>query len=263
METLRVGAAQVPSAPGDVRRNARTAAEVVRRAGELGVRLVVFPELSLIGYDLAAVRDRENVVTADDVRLDVLRDTARAAGVTAVVGAACRREGGAVWIAALAACPDGQVHVHGKRYLHGPERDLFQPGGEGVVLNVDGWKVALAVCYDAGVPDHAAEAARRGAEVYAGSVLYDTGEARRFDVHFAARAMDHRMYAVAANYPCGEAGLGAGWASCGASGVWHPDGRRIHRAGADSGLLLADLAHAELQALRARDTRAGYPRGAT
>ncbi|MFC7646268.1 nitrilase-related carbon-nitrogen hydrolase [Streptosporangium lutulentum] len=105
---------------------------------------------------------------------------------------------------------------------------------------------------------HAEDAARRGADVYAGSVLYTLAETRRLDLHFAARAMDHRMFAVAANY----AGTGPGWVSCGGSGAWHPDGTRLTQAATGPGLFTASLSRGELQALRDRDTRAGYPRGA-
>ena len=78
------------------------------------------------------------------------------------------------------------------------------------------------------------------------------------DIHFAARAMDHRMFAVVANY----AGTGPGWESCGGSGAWHPNGMRLNPAGNDPGLITMTLSRGELQALRDKDALAGYPRGA-
>ncbi|MDX6743906.1 carbon-nitrogen hydrolase family protein [Actinocorallia sp. A-T 12471] len=262
METLRVGLAQITALPGDVTGNAHAAAQTVKEAADAGAALAVFPELSLIGYDLALLADPTLVITADDARLDPVREAARETGVTAVVSGAYRHPGGGLWIAALAAKPDGTLLPQGKRHLHGPERDVFDPAPQGPLLDVHGWRVALAVCYDAGVPAHAADAARQGAEVYAASVLYDRAEERRFDVHLASRAMDHRMYAVAANYAGGPgAGLGPGWESCGGSGAWAPDGRRLTAAGAAPALVIADLDRAPLDALRAKDADAGYPRG--
>ncbi|MFF5210414.1 carbon-nitrogen hydrolase family protein [Streptosporangium sp. NPDC000396] len=256
-ETLIVAVAQISAEPGDVRANARSAADLIPRAADTGAKLLMFPELSLVGYDLTLFTDPSTWVIEDDPRLDAVRQAGQEYGVTAVVGAAYRGPDGTAWIASLAMRPDGEIQVHGKRNLHGKEHDLFQPGGEGRLLDVGGWRVALAICYDAGVPAHAADAARQGAEVYAGSVLYTREEARRLDVHFAARAMDHRMFAVAANY----AGTGPGWESCGGSGVWHPDGRRLSQAGTGPGLFTTALSRGELQALRDRDTLAGYPRG--
>ncbi|GAB2829753.1 carbon-nitrogen hydrolase family protein [Actinocorallia aurea] len=260
MNTLRVGLAQYPSAPGDIPANARAAAAAVREASAAGARLVLFPELALTGYDLGLFTDPAQIVTADDARLDPVREAARATGVTAVVGAAYRHSTENLWIASLAALPDGGLLVQGKQHLHGPENDLFVPAPVGPLLDVDGWRVALPICYDAGVPSHAAAAAGQGAEVYAASVLYDNP--RRFDLHLAARAMDHRMYAVAANYPSGPAGLAADWESCGGSGAWHPDGSRLSPTRTAPGLILADLDRAELDELRAKDAEAGYPRGA-
>ncbi|MFC4122933.1 carbon-nitrogen hydrolase family protein [Nonomuraea zeae] len=260
-ETLIVAVAQQPARPGDVSANARAAATAIETAAAAGAKLLLFPELSLVGYDLdlfAGPADPAVLVTENDPRLDQARQAAKDHGLTAVLGAACRRPDGEVWIASLALLPGGELYVHGKRNLHGRERELFQPGGEGRILDVDGWRVALTICYDAGVPAHAADAARRGAEVYAGSVLYTMAETRRFDLHFAARAMDHRMYAVAANYP----DAGPGWVSCGGSGVWHPDGTRLTQAPTGPGLFTAELSRAELRALREKDARAGYPRGA-
>jgi predicted amidohydrolase len=70
--------------------------------------------------------------------------------------------------------------------------------------------------------------------------------------------MDHRMFAAASNH----AGSGPGWASCGGSGAWAPDGRRMIQAGTDPCLLTTTLSRAELQKLRDKDARGGYPRPA-
>jgi predicted amidohydrolase len=255
---LIVALAQISSEPGDVAANARAAAALVLAAAESGAKLLMFPELSLVGYDLDLFDDPATWVTEDDPRLDVVRQAVQDCGVTAVVGAAYREADSRAWIASLVLRPEGSILAHGKQNLHGREREVFQPGGQGQLLDVDGWQVALAICYDAGVPAHAEEAARNGAEVYAGSVLYTLAETRRLDIHFAARAMDHRMFAVAANY----AGAGPGWVSCGGSGAWHPDGTRLTQAATGPGLFTAALSRSELQALRDRDALGGYPRGA-
>ncbi|WP_067548404.1 carbon-nitrogen hydrolase family protein [Nocardia crassostreae] len=133
---------------------------------------------------------------------------------------------------------------------------MFEPGGEVGLVEVGGWRVGLAICYDAGVPGHAQEAAAAGAHVYLASSLYTMDEVRRIDLHLGARAMDNRMYAVAANH----AGNGPGWESCGGSGVWHPDGRRVVEAGRDPELVIYTLSRAELKEIREADARKGYPR---
>ncbi|MET7465068.1 carbon-nitrogen hydrolase family protein [Nonomuraea sp. NPDC005501] len=257
-ETLIVAVAQISPEPGDVRSNARSAAALMTGSAEAGAKLLMFPQLSLVGYDLELFADPSAWVTEDDPRLDVIRQASAECGVTAVVGAAYRRPGNTAWIASLAIRPDGEIQVYGKQHLHGVERDLFQPGDKIQFLDIDGWRVALAICYDAAVPAHAEQAARQGAEIYAVSALYTQEQARRIDVHAAARAMDNRMYSVVANL----AGRGPGWESCGGSGTWHPDGTRLSQAGTDQGVFTMALSRSELQALRDKDMLAGYPRTA-
>ena len=139
--------------------------------------------------------------------------------------------------------PDGTEHVHGKTHLHGAEHDVFDDApADAELVEVASWQVALAVCFDAAVPAHAASAAARGAHAYVASSLYVEGEERRMDVHFAARAMDHRMYGVVANHT-GPTSIGVAF---GASGVWAPTGERLVEAGTGSEMVVATLGAAGL-----------------
>jgi hypothetical protein len=78
-----------------------------------------------------------------------------------------------VLLASLALSSEGGLDVVGKRFLHGAERGLFQPGVSAPHLWIDAWQVALAVCCDAAIPGHTQEAAERGA----------VGEARIYECH--------------------------------------------------------------------------------
>src|SRR4051812_32203764 len=85
--TLVVATAQVAPVPGDVRSNVEHAAALVRQAAADGARLVVFGELSLVGYDVEALDDEARWVTEADHRLEPVREVARQTGATAVLGA--------------------------------------------------------------------------------------------------------------------------------------------------------------------------------
>jgi predicted amidohydrolase len=100
-------------------------------------------------------------------------------------------------------------------------------GPEPLLLDVDGWKIALAICFDAAHPAHSGAAAAAGADVYAVSALYTQEEGHRLGLHLGARAMDNRMYSVLANLG-GRTPLGQ---SCGLSGFWGPDGLSMQQAG--------------------------------
>lgn len=224
-DSLVVAAAQMQAVFGDVAANVVTMVAMIREAAAKEVRLVVFPELSTIGYDLDQLRDDRLWLTPDDTRLAPIRQACRETGISAVVGAAWRdpEAEDAPRLAAFVFHPDGGVDVVAKMHIPGGEAAWFTeaPYPPRAIL-IDGWRVVCAVCFDAANPSHAIAARAAGADCYVTSAMYDVAEVRRLDLHFGARAMDHRMVALLANCT----GSGNDWESCGLSGTWGPDGER-------------------------------------
>lgn len=99
MVPLTIAAAQSTSVPGDIQANLAHHLRFARAAAEQSVQLLVFPELSLISYELALAR--ANAMQADDVRLDPLRDLTASTGMTIVVGAPLLQNENEPHIAAL------------------------------------------------------------------------------------------------------------------------------------------------------------------
>src|SRR5216683_3797646 len=93
-ESLSIAVAQPLCVSYDVEVNAVTHAAVVRAAG---ARVVVFPELSLTGYELDAP-----AITAGDPRLTPIIEACAEAGSLALVGGPVRSEAGRSHIAMLA-----------------------------------------------------------------------------------------------------------------------------------------------------------------
>ncbi|MFE5838044.1 carbon-nitrogen hydrolase family protein [Arthrobacter sp. NPDC056493] len=254
---LTVSAIQYEALGGGIDANVPEHVRLIEDADSHGARLVVFPELSLTGYDLPLLRggDRrggdhsggDQWVAPGDHRLDPIREICRRTGITAVVGAPLREGDGTLRLASLAVHPNGTEEAGFKTHLHGDEQALFEAGPgyeshaglvggpalelgrEPLLLDVDGWKIALAICFDAAHPAHSGGAAAAGADVYAVSALYTQEEGHRLGLHLGARAMDNRMYGVLANLG-GRTPLGP---SCGLSGFWGPDGLSMQQAGSN------------------------------
>ena len=231
---LTVSTVQYAAAAGGIESNLADHVRLAEEAHAQGARLVVFPELSLTGYDLTSLgsgaTDSKGSSThwlvPADPRLERLRAVAMRTGATVVVGAALKEPDGTPRLASLVFFADGGVRPVPKTHLHGAENELFVAGSGPGFLEVDGWRVALAVCADVAHPSHAEAAASAGADLYAASALYVAGEEHRLGLHMGSRAMDHRMFSVLANLG-GRTALGE---SCGLSGAWGPDGRRIGTA---------------------------------
>jgi predicted amidohydrolase len=234
---------------GGVSANVPEHVALIEDAASHGARLVIFPELSVTGYSLALLEEPQQWITDDDQRLDPVSEICRRTGITAVIGAPFSQEDGTRRLASLCIHPDRTIDLAFKSRLHGKERELFTPGNGVSFIEVDGWKVALAICYDAAHPDHADAAAQAGADIYAVSALYTDAESHRLGLHLGARAMDNRMFTMVANLG-GITDLGT---SCGLSGFWGPDGLVMKQAsGIGSEVLTTTLHHSAVQRYRSR-----------
>ena len=235
---LRLAAAQAASVPGDLAANVATAAALVRDAADQGARVVVLPELFLTGYDEAAWT-HDTSLDLDDDALAPLSDVARSHSVVVVVGAAVRRALDESTLSVVVVDRAGEVSApYDKQHLSGPERDFFAPGDHGATLAVDGWDLALGVCYDGCFPEHALAATAGGASAYLVPAAYFVGAEHRRDVYYAARALDNGIYVVLSGLtgPCGSASFSGG------SAVYDPEGRPLQRVADESpSVVVADL----------------------
>ncbi|HEX3454984.1 MAG TPA: carbon-nitrogen hydrolase family protein [Gaiellaceae bacterium] len=242
---LRVAAAQAVAEPGEIERNAATAARLIAQAAERGAGIVVFPELFLCCYDLGLLQ-REPVrcdVSLDDTRLEPVREACRDANVVAVVGASVLDDDGRT-ISALVVDGAGDLLArYDKQHLDRSERDLFRPGTDACAVDIHGWRLAIGICYDGTFPEHARAAALAGAHGY----LCPVSHTERSVVH-PARARENTMYVVLSNH-VGEAD---GRRLCGHSAIWGPNGEVLADAGpTEEGLALADFDPEVLARIRA------------
>ncbi|MGI5169662.1 carbon-nitrogen hydrolase family protein [Spirillospora sp. CA-253888] len=241
---LVVAAGQAACAPLDVAANAATAADLVRRAAGRGADLVALPELFLTGYEMAAITadPARHAVTGADPRLDALVSACADTRTAVVVGAPLHDPGtGGTHIGVLVLGRDGRPAArYAKQHVDSDERAAgFTAGPRGCTLVLDGWRLGLAICWDASFPEHARAAALDGCHAYLVSALFPRGRGeRRRAVIGPARALDNALYVAAANHN-GPSGPLHG---CGGSAVWGPDGGLLADAGdTDPGLAVARL----------------------
>ncbi|MDH6112419.1 putative amidohydrolase [Kitasatospora sp. MAP12-15] len=247
---LRIAAAQAATVPGDVGANAERAAELIREAGAAGVRLVVFAEKFLTGYDpeLIGSDPARYAVSTDDPRLAPIAAACRETGTMAVLGAATRAAQ-QLFISALVFASTGEVVArYDKQHQYGIEPTVFAAGAAGCTLELDGWRLGLGVCYDSGFPEHARAAALDGCHAYlVGALFFTGGGFEQSRIWFPARAMDNTCFALLANHT-GPSGAREG---AGGSAIWRPDGRPLIEAGpTESGLVIGDLDPALLRQIR-------------
>lgn len=131
------------------------------------------------------------------------------------------------------------------------ESDGYLSGDEPIVLEVDGFKVAMAICYDLRFHEFFATLARKSkfdAIVMPSAFTQRTGM-DHWEVLIRARAIEHQAYFIAANQT-GEHAPGKN--SYGHSMIVDPWGHKICDTGDQIGIATAPLSHAVLARYRAQ-----------
>nr|WP_315426603.1 carbon-nitrogen hydrolase family protein [uncultured Albidiferax sp.] len=235
--TLRIAAAQSCSVPGDIAANLRNHLQFIDAARQARADLLLFPELSLSGYEPALLPGC--VLHPADSRLAPLQALAREAGMAIVVGApVASGVADKPCIGAISFYPDGSSTVYRKQHLHASEDRFAAPGavdaGNPNHYLLGHTAAALAICADAMHAPHAERAVAAGAALYLASSLVSEGG-------YAAEAMQLQRYAqqwklgvLLANH----GGPSGGYASAGKSGFWAPGGQLVVAAPGTGNLLL-------------------------
>ena len=219
MTALTLAAAQTLSLAGDVPANLQRHLAFMQAAAEQGVQLLVFPELSLTGYEPALAA--QLAIAPEDALLAPLREMAQELRMTAVVGMPIRlAPATGVFVAALVLGADGSLEVYTKQHLHPGEEVAFVAGQGGAALEWADDRIALAVCADFSHASHPRLAAEAGATVYAAGVLISEGGYATDSALLQGYAAEHRMLVLMANH----GGPSGGYTCAGRSAIWSADG---------------------------------------
>jgi len=218
-QTRSLAAAQTIPVRGDVDANVERHTRLVCVAAELDAQILVFPELSLTGYELDLADDL--AFSEEDARLDPLVEMASAHRMTLVVGAPVRT-GAGLHIGAFIVSPGGGVELYTKQHLGTGEENL-QPGDRNPLVQLGRGPAAVAVCADANHASHPKDAAARGASSYLVSTFIAPTDLEKKTASLSGYAARHSMVVVFANY----GGPSGGLASGGASAIWSESGELL------------------------------------
>ncbi|MFL6110180.1 MAG: carbon-nitrogen hydrolase family protein [Catenulispora sp.] len=224
-DTLNLAVAQPLTTPHEVAANAAAHAAAIRRAD---ARVVVFPELSLTGYEYDAP-----VVRVDDPRLTPIIEACAETGSLALVGALVGDAGSRPSVGVLAIDGTGARVVYRKIYVHTVEEEWFSPGERPTVVEVDGWRLGLAVCRDTGIVQHGADTAALGMDVYVAGILEHESAAAVPGERARRMCSEYGVWVAFASF-AGSTGAGYDRA-LGCSAIWSPSGEVRAQAGAGVG----------------------------
>jgi predicted amidohydrolase len=220
-QPLSIAVAQPPCVAHDVEANAATHAATVRAAA---ARIVAFPELSLTGYELAAAP-----IATGDPRLAPIVAACAETGTIALAGAPVRDDAGHAHVAMLAIDGSGTTVAYRTIWLATSESQSFTAGAAPAVLQVDGWRLGLAICKDTSVRHHQSDTAALGIDAYVAGTLMHRHETALQNDRSSQIAATLQVWVAVASF-AGPTGAGYD-AAAGCSGIWAPDGAVLAQAG--------------------------------
>jgi predicted amidohydrolase len=214
---MKICIVQTSALKGDITGNISKHLQFVELAVANGADMIVFPELSVTGYEPTLAT--ELATTANDQRLDCLQELSSKHRVTICVGLPTRSEQ-QLFISMIIFQPDKERLTYSKQYLYPTEVDFFSCSNKPVILHINGIILAPAICYELSVPQHVENAQNNGATVYFASVLNSVSGVDNDLQKLSDIARKYGMITFMANY-VGESG---GYNCAGKSSAWHADG---------------------------------------
>ncbi len=198
---MKIAAVQLSGFPGDVSGNLDKIRNQARAGAEASCRLLLFPEISDLGYDMPSialagqgwwprVRDR-------------LMALARELEICLVCGV-CLPGPDGLANALVAFGPGGDIlaqyrKIHLFTATDADETEVFSPGSEIVCFDFEGVRFGLSVCYDLRFPELYRVQALHGCQAM---LLASAWPRRRIDIWqtlCAARALENQCYLLGAN----------------------------------------------------------------
>jgi len=228
--SLKVAAVQFRSTHNIEENLPRIVADIRSLAAQ-GVRVAVFPECALTGYDREAVL----AVTAEQLNAAerTLRTACREHKIAAIVGSAFKpprpRDPARVYNVALVVDSRGElIERYAKVYLAGEK--WFTPGNHIAYFELEGVPSTVLICHDERYPELIRLPAIEGARV-AYYISHESGVEQEsklapYRAQLMARAVENGVHIVAANAPANRSGGG----SHGQSRIVAPDGNIRHEA---------------------------------
>lgn len=248
MTAVRVAAVQQDTVWEDPDANFERLRPRVAAAAAAGARLVVLCEMYSTGFSLATDRTAE---PPDGPSTAFLADRAAAHDVWIGGSLPVTVPGGLPRNRFVLAAPDGTLHHYDKihPFTYSGEHEWFGAGDRHVVVDVDGLRTALFVCYDLRFADEF-WALAPDVDAYLVPANWPSSRREHWRTLLVARAVENQAYVVGVN----RVGTGGKLHYSGDTMVVDPFGEVLASAAAAETTLVV-----ELDPARVREVRESYP----
>jgi predicted amidohydrolase len=247
---MKIAAAQISCALGDIEANLRKIRDFSARAREGGAELVVFPEVADTGYSMPIIATRATPWTEGAV--PGLQKIAKDLSIAIICGVS-EREGDSIYNSQVFVDANGDIAgSYRKTHLFTGtpigEDECFVPGKELKSFPFGGLRLGLSVCYDLRFPEvFRTLAIEQQANVFILSSAWPFPRIEHFRTLVTARAIENQSYMISSN----RVGTDEGVTSCGSSAIIDPYGVTLASASTDrEEVILAEVSEEVITSVR-------------
>jgi predicted amidohydrolase len=243
---MTLAVVQVDCQPGNVEANVGGALSAVAEAAGRGARIVCLPEMFATGFVFDQMEALAEPIPGPTT--ERLGEEAARRGVFLVAGLAEKGgERGRLYNAAVVLGPDGSLRAHyRKRYLYLGERDMFAPGETACLVELDGVRAAVTICYDYIFAGYIGALVDAGAELLIHPTAWLTTDEcehwhyspQAYRAQCLTRALENTVFFMSANH-CGNYDPAGTLRGIGQSAIIAPWGEILAEVPAGPGVAVA------------------------
>lgn len=249
---MKIAAAQIACALGDLDANLRKIRDFSARAREGGAGLIVFPEMVDTGYAMPVIQACARPWSEGAV--PELQKAAKSLSIAIICGVS-ERDAASIYNSQVFIGANGKV-VGSYRKTHlftaAPigEDKCFSPGNELTSFPFGGLRLGLSICYDLRFPEvYRTLAIEEDVNVFVLSSAWPFPRVEHFRILAVARAIENQSYVIVSN----RVGVDDGVTFCGSSAIIDPYGVTIASASADrEELVQAEISEEAISSVRNR-----------
>lgn len=230
---MTIGLAQTKPIKGAIAQNKQQHLQLIELAAQNGAQLIVFPELSLTGYEptlatALAFTEAENTLLAG------FQEMSDQHQITIGIGVPLQKEDG-VAIGALFFRPQQSRCSYTKAYLHVDEEPYFVSASNSASIPFEGARVGFAICYELSIAEHTERAMEGEAAFYLASVAKTAKGVAQAHQQLAATARQYQVPVLMVN----SVGPSDNFVAAGQTAVWNKEGRLLGQLGEkEAGVLI-------------------------
>ncbi len=215
-----ISTAQTKPIAGNVEENIEQHLELIDYAIQSNSDVIVFPELSLTGYEPTLAK--KLATTSSDSRFDTFQSISDKNKLTIIIGCPIRDDS-AIHIGSIIFQPNTSRKTYLKKHLFHTETTHFEAKDSVTTFSINGQTIAPAICYEISVQEHQEFAYADKFEFYLASVVEDEKLiAKAFE---KMSNISKRYHVISLMSNC--IGLSGGYQCGGHSAIWNEKGELV------------------------------------